>query len=355
MNERGTFALAGWLAVAVLVTAVVVHEGRGSDSLVRVERFGTVSQLTGPGSPSRTAERWNVYGSDLGFPFEHEGRLHLVFGDTWGEGGVEAGDWRSNAMGIVEPDPEAGLVMTDMITDETGEAKELLGSRKEPGIEYTTLPTGGFSVHGRMHLQYMSVRDWRLMDDEVKHPVVNHAGLAFSDDGGHTWTDVPYMRRPGDGGFVQTTFLRHEGHVYGFGTPAGRFGPVKLMRVPEDAVLDPDAYRYWDGVGWADGPQGAAEIVPPTASELSVEWSPYLDRWVMMYLSDARRGIVLRTAPDLVGPWDEGRVVISGRQHPYLYAPFLLPGQEGPELRFTMSKFDPYQVFVMELELERAG
>jgi hypothetical protein len=39
------------------------------------ERLGSLSvtqQLTGPGSPNQTFERWNVGGTDLGFTFFHE-------------------------------------------------------------------------------------------------------------------------------------------------------------------------------------------------------------------------------------------------------------------------------------------
>src|SRR5690606_3047068 len=99
-----------------------------------------ISQLTGADSPAHTDERWNISGTDLGFSFEHQGSLYMVFGDTWGRGGDEGPDWRSNTMAIVEPDPEHGYILTDVIRDDNGEAKELLHSLKQPKTEYTVIP-----------------------------------------------------------------------------------------------------------------------------------------------------------------------------------------------------------------------
>jgi hypothetical protein len=73
-----------------------------------------------------------------------------------------------------------------------------------------------------------------------------------------------------------------------------------------------------------------------------------------MYLNDVDHTIVLRTAARPTGPWDEERVLVSAVEYPTLYAPFMLPRIDGPEVYFTMSIYEnAYQVFLMKLTLER--
>lgn len=172
-----------------------------------------VSQLTGSKSPARTAQRWNIAGTDLGFSFVHDDRIYMTFGDTWGQGGAEGPDWRSNTMAVAEPHPTHGYVLTDAITDTNGEAKELLSSLKQPGEEYTVIPTTGISVGNRMFLHYMSIHTWKATTWGYKHPAVNGAGLAYSDDGGQTWTKDETARWSGDTAFTQAAMEIGRAHV----------------------------------------------------------------------------------------------------------------------------------------------
>ncbi|HEX9890087.1 MAG TPA: DUF4185 domain-containing protein [Nitriliruptorales bacterium] len=317
---------------------------------LRVTATEQVSQVTGAGSVNDTAARWNVHGTDLGHPIEHGGALYLVFGDTWGADGVEGDQWRSNVMArVADPDPRNGLRFESMIAS-GGTASELLPSRKVGGEEKTVIPTNGTSLNGRMFLHYMSVRTW----DGAGRWTLNHAGLAYSDDDGRSWIKDPRARWPGHSNFGQVAFVHHGEHVYLFGIPGGRFGAAVLGRVPRAAgPLDIGAYEYWDGNAWRADAAAARPVVPGPVGELSVRWSAEHDRWLMMYLDEHRQAIVLRTAAALTGPWDEPRVVTTAAEHPRLYAPYLLPGSgAGADLYFTMSKFGPYQVFLMRTRLE---
>ena len=203
-----------------------------------------------------------------------------------------------------------------------------------------------------MVLHYMSIREWAPTDWGYKHPAVNGSGLAYSDDGGRTWTRDGRAAWSGDTAFAQAAMAKHEGYVYMFGTPAGRFGAASLLRVPEEELLHPERYAYWAGGGWSGDAASAAEVVPSPVGELSVRWSAYHGRWLMMYLNDVTHNIVLRTAPRPEGPWDEERVVVSAREYPTLYAPFMLPGTDGPDVYFTMSVFNVYNVFTMRVRLD---
>ncbi len=304
-----------------------------------------VEQVTGPGSVNATDRRWNVFGADLGHMFFYQGTLYMVFGDTFGP---DSRQWRSNTMArLVTPDPRAGLRFESMVTDATGAAGELLGSLKVDGVEKTVIPTNGVSVGGRMFLHYMSVRRWGAPGSWQ----LNYSGWAYSDDGGQVWVKDPLARWPGDSNFGQVAIVPEGGTVYLFGIPGGRQGGVQLARVPAAHLLDLDAYEYWDGEGWSADRAKATTVVSSPVGELSVRWSAYAHRWLMMYLDEGRSAVVLRTAPSLTGPWGPEEVVATAQRFPQLYAPYLVPVDTGPEVYFTMSQYGPYEVFLMKASL----
>lgn len=371
-DRRVRFILAGIFVVAAgLAIYLISTRGRAVPlGLLRVdqpppqrpvalpplwEKFGSLSvtqQLTGPGSPNQTFERWNVGGTDLGFTFFHKDDLYMVFGDTYGR---ERSDWRSNTMAKVAKveSPASGLEIEHFISDPTGRATELLSSQKVYWVEQTVIPTNGISVNSRMFLHYMSVRRWVAPGQWN----INHAGIAFSDDDGQSWIKSgPFWGERSN--FAQVAFVRNDEEpdmVYLFGIPAGRFGQVKLARVAADTMLSPGAYRYWDGEDWSPFERDAVTIVPAPVGELSVAWNDHLELWVMMYLDERHNAIVVRTSETLTGPWSEQRLVTTARDHPQLYAPFIIPFRTGePEIFFTMSRWDNYNVYLMHLKLEDA-
>ncbi len=307
-------------------------------------------QLTGPGSPNRTFQRWNIGGTDLGHTFFHKGDLYMVFGDTYGR---ERQDWRSNTMAKVAAidSPASGLEFESFVGDAEGRATELLSSHKVYWVEPTVIPTNGVSVGDRMILHYMSVRRW-VAPGRWR---INHAGMAYSDDDGITWARTGEMWDKSTN-FAQVAFVRDPGdsdHIYLFGIPAGRHGAVHLARVPVDDILNIRAYRYWDGTEWSPAHSDAVEVAPRPVGELSVAWSGHLDLWMMMYLNERHRAIVVRTAEELTGTWSDERLITTGQDHPQLYAPFIIPfDSNDPDVFFTMSRWDAYNVFLMHLHLQ---
>lgn len=314
-----------------------------------------VSQVTGADSLNHTALRWGIYGTDLGHMFWHRDKLYMVFGDTFGEGGLGGKNWRSNALArLADPNPAQGLRIEAMITGPDGAAKELIPSRKIAGIEKTVIPTHGISADGRMYLHYMSVRRWGENSGQWD---VRHSGFAYSDNDGQTWYTPRSAVWSQKIGFEQVALVHGgDGYIYTLGIPGGRWGGIRLRRVLPHGILDPQAYEYWNGESWVADPKAAVTIIPPPVGELSVAWSTRHRRWLMMYLNPERHAVVLRTAPDLTGPWAKEQVVVTAEQYPGLYAPYIVPVSElGDDVYFTLSMWGRYNVFLMHMSLQQVS
>jgi hypothetical protein len=320
----------------------------------RIEAVGTrqLDQVTGPTSTGRTAERWNVGGTDLGHPFVLDGRMGLVFGDTFAVPAPSGPGWRSNVLAWVDDSSPDRLPVVAMHEAPTGQAGELLGSLKINGWEQTVIPTNSIAVGDDLVLHYMSIACW----GDHGRWAVRRSGLAVSRDSGRTFRRVPTAEWPAGTGFAQVAFVPPRGGsdlVHVFGIPEGRTGAARLARVPADDLLDRSAWRYWDGEAWNPAVDAAVQVVSPPVGELSVAWNPHHQTWVMLYLDDVRGGIVMRTADQMTGPWSRAALVASSVSFPSLYAPFLLPGTgETEEIRFTMSRYDTYNVVLMGARLE---
>jgi len=380
----GRTARAGRAFVAAALSAVLLAGCAGSGAkpvpeelradgefvLKGVSGLTQVAQLTGRDSINRTHE-YEVYGTDLGSMFNVGDVTYMVFGDTFGyrSPGMTGGggsDWRSNTLAVItDDDPSDGLTFDTMMTDYGNHAKELLPSLKVDGEEMTKIPTHGIAVGNTLYLYFMSVNHWGP-------PGVwyaNYGGLAKSTDGGKFWTLLEDVKWPGDSNFIQVSPYPVKindslTEIYLWCIPAGRFGGVKLMKVDEKSIEDFNAYRYFAGLDkdgepiWSSD-MNDAELVASNnvgVGELSVIWNPYLERWIMTYLKEGT-GVVIREGIRPWGPWGEEIVLVPKEEYPGLYAPFMNPRyleNGGRTVYFTLSLWDPYNVFWMKVDLEKA-
>ena len=307
-----------------------------------------VALLTGsdPAAINQTGKEYGVDGADLGSSFLYNDQTYIVFGDSFDIG---KSDWRSNLLAISsDDDPTDGVTFDRMIEDRPGHAKELLSAKHVEGEEVTVIPTYGVAVGDRLFLHYMSVKHWGAPG----HWDLGLAGFAYSDDGGENWTKDANAVLPSDTNWGQVAIVEHKDYLYLFGIPGGRYGDLKLARVTPDQLLQIDSWEYWDGEVWSATGDAAAVVVAGPIGELSVRWNSYYQRWLMMYLIDDQGLIVLRSAADLTGPWDEPRVAVRSTDYPALYAPYIYPKwNDGPEVYFNMSLFGPYNVWLMKTEI----
>lgn len=371
---RRIAAATGWLTLAMVIgacsgppAAPSVHAPATSAGPVAqtpppapltVSDLTQVAQLTGEESINHTLSRFGIAGADLGHMFDMDGRLYMVFGDTFGccipgSGGPgDAQDWRSNTMAVIDDaNPADGLTFAGMIEDRPGHASQLLGPGRD---DNTLIPTNGIAIGERMYLHYMAVREW----GNPGHWDLNQSGIAWSDDKGQTWHKDENAVWPGDSNFGQVAFTRKDGYVYLLGIPGGRFGSVQLARVPEADLLDAASYQYYTGAAatggdqpaWSADRMAAVPIVPAPVGELSVLWNDALGQWILTYLNEDKAALVIRAADELWGPWSDESVLVSGKDYPQLYGAFLHPmlvEENGAVIYFTMSLWRPYNVFLM--------
>lgn len=348
-----------------------------------------VSWVTGPKSPNDTLTRFTISGTDLGIAWDNgSGQTLLAFGDTFGWCNVTGHQWRNNVLarhndtnladGLSIGPAVVGDTTSGAVVDPTNFATELIGGQRISGIEMTVIPTAGISVNGKQYLNVMSVREWGPPGVWT----TNYSAIAVSGDNGQTWAlDQSTMRvnapvtfaLPADAPtvnvnnrfFQQSGYVRghgaDSGFVYQVGTPNGRFGNAYLARVPAAEILDLTKYEYWLGNRWTADlgalNETSSAIVKGNISELSVAWSAYLGKYVML---DADGGVRIRTAPSMSGPWSSPRMLVPAVGGPALYGPMILPSSPAltsatdNRLYFNGSQWSDYNVMLVESKL-RSG
>lgn len=367
-------------ASAVLALALAGCGGGGGVSvdpdpdkpfvLEGVSGLTEVAQLTGPAAINDT-ESVGVAGTDLGSMTTVGDKTFFFFGDTFGERapgsiGGQGGQWRSNvAAWSTDDDPTDGILFDGWVADGIGLAAPLIEGDHDENDgtgEVTKIPTAGFAIGDTIYVSYMSVSFW----GEPGAWDANRSALIVSRDDGQSWEPVQGVEWPGDSNFIQFAAAPvTEGGkdwIYLWSIPSGRFGEVELMRVPatEETVEDQGAYSYFAGLDgdrprWSADMADAATVVEGTIGELSVMWSTYLERWIMTY-SDAGNAYI-REGITPWGPWGEPIEMIAGAEHPGLYGPYLNPryvSDDGRRIHFTLSLWDPYNVFWFGVDLDRA-
>ncbi|HEY2514859.1 MAG TPA: DUF4185 domain-containing protein [Polyangiaceae bacterium] len=325
---------------------------------------------TGPASSSATNLNWQVGGTDLGIPwFDTSGRLLLAFGDTW-TGSFTNGPtpdthqdstWRRGGTLAISNDrnPADGISFTSMLSDAPGHAEPMLVPFD---AEFTAIPTAGASLDGYDFVHFMSIAGWGSGAGAGEWRV-NGSALAWRSTGTNTQfsRDAPNALKWGpDSNFAQAAFTVVGDYLYMFGTPSGRSGGVKLARAHGGFAAGVGVFEYWTGTGWAGDESRAVFVVPPPVSELSVQYNPTFDRFVMTYFDEPRATIVLRDAPSIEGPYTYEKPLANGASyapnHIYggLLYPFTAAGApfgSGTDAYLNMTQWEPYNVSLLRAPL----
>ncbi len=97
------------------------------------------------------------------------------------------------------------------------------------------------------------------------------------------------------------------GYVYAVAcAPSGFLNQsCELARAPLAMAEQRDAYEFWDGGGYTHDIARAAEFID-RGNAPSIVWNAHLGRYLSVVSEVVSNTILLRTAPAIEGPWDDG-------------------------------------------------
>ncbi|MGP4079227.1 DUF4185 domain-containing protein [Pseudalkalibacillus sp. R45] len=365
-----SFVVLSFILIVTIAVPTTARSEQGSTGLVatKAKKIARVTGVTLEGetipNPNQTPENYGVRATDLGIIWDattdpDQKKVMLAFGDTyddgWGGfgGGGDPDGWRGNVLAISsDQDLSDGLSFSSMITEEGNDnyAKEIIHSEHDTSGDgdFTAIPTAGVTVGDKHFIHYMQIKNWGANGRWN----TNFSEIAYSDDEGQTWTKSG-VKWPEGSKFTQAAYVKKDGYVYMFGTPAGRFDHAYLAKVPEEDLLVKEEYEYWNGSDWTKNDESAAvAVVDAPVSELSVQYNSYYDKWIMLYLNENRYAMVMRSSSSLTEGWSAETEVATGEEFPGLYGGFIHPwSNDGKDLYFVMSEWGPYNVVLMKSEL----
>lgn len=326
--------------------------------VTRIARVtGRAVSVEGLPSPNNTDQVWDVGGCDLGIIWETDpGNYGIFFGDTFGSDfnpnpnspGPNGSRWRSNVLGFSKTtDLDQGMVFENMVTGSDGKAKELLPGAKAGST--SSIPTAAIRANGVDYVHCFKVDSW------TPNLITKYSALYKSTDGGQNWSRIQDVTFSSDSRFALVGFFKKDGYVYMIGTPTYRNKPAYLARVKEADIEQLSDYEYWNGTNktWVQGDESKATVlIDGTVGELSVIYNETYKKWIIAYFNAADYNITMRIADDITGPWDTKFVLATGADYPQLYGSYFHPvSTKGDYLYFTMSMWEPYNVFLMKVEL----
>lgn len=327
-------------------------------------RSEKVCQLTGDadwesGVPTTTLtqQRFGLGAVDLGYPVEHQGRLALLFGDTWATHTPHDGDEANppdDAVGWItsrtpptkswNPDLEINVFPTPppkfAPATVTGPIPVKQG--------YFNVPSGGVSNGGWLYAFFWTnhCMDARSCPETEDRNSIGRNVLARSSDNGRTFGDAVPMPT----GFVYATGVNAEAitdlpaeqrlGTYVFAVPRYRGSIPYLAYAPPGTLGDPSSWLFFLGRKpngrpswtssevWTRGSRdpvtgqwvapGHPELFPAIGQgdrcvgEFSVTWNSALRVWLLLY--NCGSDIVARIARAPWGPWSEAKVILSRDQ-----------------------------------------
>jgi len=322
--------------------------------------IGETDLQTNKPTTNQSETRWGLMGIDLGYSFEHDGKLFFTFGDSIP---TRTFNGKPNTQGTAPrtaDDDDAIAYTTDTSIGAPGSGvcprltftqyangafknPVVLGASGQPAITLRTneVPLAGISDGG--HLYVFFATDNPV--DQNGGPSKGNFGsstrsvVGVSDDDGNTFHYAyDFSQGPGARFVMLAPAAGQDGNLYFWGTQGGdlyRKSPPYLARKPVGSLGSATGLEYWHGLN-ADGtPQfmpGEANAAPlfhdtsvdtsgqpqttDCMGEVGVTWNTFLQRWLMLYncnnpTATQPRGIYMRTAQQPWGPWSAPQTIFN--------------------------------------------
>jgi hypothetical protein len=316
--------------------------------------LGETDYQTRKPTVSRTATRYGLVAADLGYSFEHNGKLVFLFGDSVPTPTFNGKPNQTNDPPRTKDDNDVigfssdtnieQCLKMDFYRNAIGAFKNpvVLDPQGRPAIRLATneMPIAGISAGGKAYVLFGT--DNYLPTPDPANNLLGYSTrtvMAVSDDDASTFHFLYDFSSGSDAKFVNVAIARApDGYLYFWGTQGGRLyrhSAVYFARKPAQHMDRAGEMDYFAGLGaggaprfapsetaavpiFADDAEGGAEP-RACAGELGVEWNRFVNRWMMLYNCANRTpanlpGIYMRLAEHAWGPWSAPQTVFNAER-----------------------------------------
>lgn len=325
---------------------------------------GETDHETGLPGQNLTVTQANVFGTDLGNVFEHDGLLWVFFGDTvWPFGETRDSPNPENANDSIafsnDTDPSDCLDLQFVTFPDDGTDPPWWRAPVVPGVDLGDLevPQDGFSSGDAMFVWFST--------DSMTRSV-----LAMSEDNADTFE---FVRDFGNQHFVNVSvqpaqdvivpgLSETEGDwLFVFGGGEYRAGHMYVAAVPLDSLVEENSTQFLTGLDencvpqWSNRESDAQPVIETEkpiegggcVGELSVHYDPHTESWIALYNCDFF-WIALHTAATPWGPWTQQPVIVLDPCDDEAYCHYIHWPTDGPAEICEQCTSGPNPTFVPE-------
>jgi hypothetical protein len=276
-----------------------------------------------PSFPLQPGKAMGWQGADAAYSIPlPDARDVWIFGDTlYGtQRVVEGHDPRQvhNTLGISTCDANGNWHMNYVIKRDSKGQAESYFSPADPNHWYWALD--GFFAKGDLWITLLCIRHasqpgpWAMDFETCGSDLAQVSDL--DRDPQHWKVTIRPLVPDGVKAYPSASTVVSNGYAYLFALYESGSRPLLATRIPLNGLQSPRKnlqYLAEDGQ-WKPGfdPQKAKPVMEKGSSELSIRYHPDRKQWVAVLLNPGQvfsDQVILRTAPELTGPWTDGEVI----------------------------------------------
>ena len=205
-------------------------------------------------------------------------------------------------------------------------------------------PLSGFFLKGKLYLFYVRVvRSDTVLGFEIQGSLLITVQNPRDPPAGwkHVQHEVPFFHHGTHGDlFFGVACMVDKEQIYIYGIREdwnqGMEGRSLLVaRAPSDAFpgFSFSDWHFFSSAGWSKDPSKATALFDGAATEMSVNYMPFLKKFAAVYTYCGLSGkILMRTAPHPQGPWGKPMVLWTCPEESWSKQYFCYAGKDHPEI-----------------------
>ncbi|MFI5293632.1 MAG: DUF4185 domain-containing protein [Thermodesulfovibrionales bacterium] len=316
---------------------------------------GQLDHETGQPTVNQTVKRFGLIAADLGYSFEHRGKLFFLFGDALPSPMFHGKPNRRRDPPRLPDDDDAIAFTADMRTDQCPrlefitnpndayKSPVVLNADGQPAITLRTneMPISGISVKERMYVIFGTDN---ILSNPPGGPRKPRGGptrsvMAVSDDDARTFHYLYDLSKGPDAKFIYGSMAQGaDDYIYFWGAQGGahyRQSAPYFARRKAELLEHPEGMEYFAGLDSGGKPRFSSSEIDASPlfqdylddssephncmANFSVQWNQFIHRWVMLYscANHTRAtlgGIWIRLAEKPWGPWSAPQTIFNAKR-----------------------------------------